>query len=113
MSGLPTEPAAIQEEFVRCASQNVRWMEGVMSSEMGNGMRSMQANQQRMGELAEAMRETDPTAAATWLASYYRTPVVEDCRGTCSSCRALADALMECGEMLLHRIARRDLCARS
>lgn len=113
MSGLPTEPDALKAEFVRCASQNVSSIKAIMSSEVGDVVRTIQSNQQRMDELAEAMWETDPTAAATWLASYYRTPVVEDYRGTCSSCCAFADALMECGEMLLHRIARRDLCALS
>ncbi|AET73476.1 hypothetical protein EMVG_00190 [Emiliania huxleyi virus PS401] len=109
MSGLPTEPAALKAEFVRCASQNVSSIEAIMSSEVGDVVRTIQANQQRMGELAEAMGETDPTAAATWLASYYRIPVVEAYRGRCSSCCALVHALMECGEMLWYRIARRDL----
>lgn len=113
MSGLPTEPAALKAKFERCASQNVRSMEALMSSEVGDVVRSMQANEQQMGELAEALRETDPTAAATWLASYYRTPVVEAYRGRCSSCCVLEHALMECCQMLWHRTTGRDLCALS
>lgn len=106
MFGLPTEPAELKTEFVRCASQNVSSIKAIMSSEVGDVLRTIEANQMRMAELIKEMRKTDPTAAATWEASYYRTPVVEEYRGKCSSCCALTDALAECGEMLLHRIAR-------
>ncbi len=111
MSGLPTEPAELKAEYVRCASQNVSSIKAIMSSEAGDVVRTIKANQMRMAELIKEMRKTDPTAAATWEASYYRTPAVEEYRGKCSSCCALTDALAECGEMLLHRIARRDLYA--
>ena len=104
MSGLPTEPAELKAEYVRCASQNVSSIKAIMSSEAGDVVRKIEANQMRMAELIKEMRKTDPTAAATWEASYYRTPAVEEYRGKCSSCCALTDALAECAEAVFGRL---------